>query len=43
MGTPLWLASHLPLKGGDQPAERLSPIASVAEKGGGVSFANLPP
>jgi assimilatory nitrate reductase catalytic subunit len=29
--TPLWPAGHLPLKGGDQPASAVSPIAGVAE------------
>ncbi|RWB03050.1 MAG: nitrate reductase [Mesorhizobium sp.] len=29
---PFWPAGHLPLKGGDQPAARLSPIANAAEE-----------
>ncbi|TJV45514.1 MAG: lytic murein transglycosylase [Mesorhizobium sp.] len=28
-GAPLWPAGHLPLKGGDWMAHRLSPIANV--------------
>ncbi|MER9015932.1 molybdopterin-dependent oxidoreductase [Mesorhizobium sp. M0898] len=28
---PLWPAGHLPLKGGDQPAARLSPVSQVDE------------
>jgi assimilatory nitrate reductase catalytic subunit len=31
LNTPLWPAGHLPLKGGDQPAAPLSPLAYVAE------------
>ncbi|RWQ67824.1 nitrate reductase [Mesorhizobium sp.] len=30
-GTPLWPAGHLPLKGGDQPAARLSPVSKGDE------------
>ena len=30
-GTPLGLAGHLPLKGGDWPSRRLSPVAKVAK------------
>ena len=41
--TPLWLASHLPLKGGDWPSRRVSPIADVAEGGGINEASNLPP
>ena len=29
---PLWPAGHLPLKGGDQLARRLTPISSVADE-----------
>ncbi|ECI7686021.1 lytic murein transglycosylase, partial [Salmonella enterica subsp. enterica] len=29
--TPLCPAGHLPLKGGDQPSQRLSPITNVEE------------
>jgi assimilatory nitrate reductase catalytic subunit len=32
--TPLWPPGHLPLKGGDQAAARLSPISGVAELAG---------
>ena len=28
--TPLWPAGHLPLKGGDQPSPRSSPISNIA-------------
>jgi assimilatory nitrate reductase catalytic subunit len=30
--TPLWPAGHLPLKGGDQPSQRLSPIFNKEER-----------
>ncbi len=31
--TPLWPAGHLPLRGGDQTAQLLSPIAKFANSG----------
>ncbi|EAB6718051.1 hypothetical protein DUP91_27400, partial [Salmonella enterica subsp. enterica] len=31
--TPLWPAGHLPLKGGDQMSEWVSPTVNVSERG----------